>query len=117
MELPTFCAHDHDDEEITPQDLRRHLALGHEVLLIDLRQPWEYQRVHLDGAMLIPLHELPSHLDELGPARFIVVYCHHGIRSFQAMTFLRRIGFRDVKNLQGGIERWSAEIDPSLPRY
>jgi rhodanese-related sulfurtransferase len=117
MELSAFCTHDRGDDEMTPQELRHHLARGQAVLLVDVRQPWEYQLVHLDGARLIPLGELPAHVDELDPAGPIVIYCHHGIRSFDAMLFLRRVGFPDVKSLQGGIDRWSVEIDPSLLRY
>jgi len=117
MERPVYDAPDNADDEMTPQDLRHHLARGREVLLVDVRQPWEYQLVHLDGARLIPLGELPAHVDELDRARPIVIYCHHGIRSFDAMVFLRSMGFPDVKSLQGGIDRWSVEIDPSLPRY
>jgi rhodanese-related sulfurtransferase len=117
MESTAFCTPNHDDDEMTPQELRHHLAQGQAVLLVDVRQPWEYQLVHLDGARLIPLGELPAHAEELDPARPIVIYCHHGIRSFDAMLFLRSVGFPDVKSLQGGIDRWSAEIDPSLPRY
>jgi rhodanese-related sulfurtransferase len=100
MEPSGFYALDHGDDEMTPQDLRRRHALGHEILLVDVRQSWEYQLVHLDRAMLLPLHELPSHLDGLDPARLIVVYCHHGIRSFQVMVFLRSVGFPMVKDLQ-----------------
>jgi rhodanese-related sulfurtransferase len=117
MQRHVFGAPDNDDDEMTPQDLHHHLARGREVLLVDVRQPWEYQLVHLDGARLIPLGELPAHVDELDPGRPIVIYCHHGIRSFDAMYFLRSMGFPDVRSVQGGIDRWSVEIDPSLPRY
>jgi rhodanese-related sulfurtransferase len=117
MEPSACCAHDDDVDAMTPQDLHRRLALGHEVLLVDVRQPWEYQLVHLEGAMLLPLPQLAWHLEALDPSRPIVVYCHHGIRSFEAMALLRSVGFPDVKHLQGGIDRWSVEVDPSLPRY
>lgn len=117
MELSEGCTQENDDGEITPQRLRDYLALGHEVRLLDVRQPWEYRLAHLHGAVLIPLPELPWRLHELDPARLVIVYCHHGIRSSDATAFLRSSGFTDVKNLQGGIDRWSVEVDPSVPRY
>jgi len=108
---------DDTEVELTPQDLHRLLAGPSDVLLLDVRDLWEYHIVHLAGAKLIPLHELPARLHELEAHRPTVVYCHHGLRSYDAACFLRDAGFPHVKSLEGGIDRWSAEIDPTLPRY
>lgn len=85
--------------------------------LLDVREPWEYELVRLPDALLIPLAELPSRLRELDADRPVIVYCHHGIRSWHAACFLVRNGFSQVINLAGGIDAWSREMDPALPRY
>jgi rhodanese-related sulfurtransferase len=82
-----------------------------------VRDPPEYEVCRLDGARLIPLRELPDRLDELDPADTLVVHCHHGPRSSRAVAFLRGKGFERAYNLAGGIDAWSVEIDPSVPRY
>ena len=73
--------------------------------------------VHLQGSTLIPLKELGLRLQELNPDQEMVVYCHHGGRSQSAVDFLKEKGFKKVKNLEGGIDAWAAQIDPQLPRY
>lgn len=86
-------------------------------LLLDVREPSEYNHCKIAGSVLIPLGELPGRFGELPKDRAIVVHCHHGGRSAQATLFLKKQGFLDVKNLSGGIDAWSCEIDPSVPRY
>jgi len=90
-------------------------------LLLDVRQPWEAElaRIRIEGVTerLIPMGELVQRLDELDPLQPVVCYCHHGVRSLQVVAFLERQGFESVYNLAGGIDAWSSEIDPSLPRY
>lgn len=90
-------------------------------LLLDVRQPWEAElsSIRLDGVpgLLIPMGELVQRLDELDPLQPVVCYCHHGVRSLQVVAFLERQGFESVYNLAGGIDAWSSEIDPALPRY
>jgi rhodanese-related sulfurtransferase len=105
-----------DALEITPRALQQLLS-SRDVVLVDVRHAWEYQTVRLPGALLIPLYELPARLHELDPTRPIVAYCHHGVRSYDATVFLRNAGFPNVQSLRGGINRWSEEIDSSLPRY
>src|SRR5690606_21149249 len=85
--------------------------------LLDLREPWEHALARLPGARLIPPPELPSRLRELDSRAPVIVYCHHGIRSWHAACFLLENGFTDVGNLAGGIDAWSREIDPGIPRY
>ncbi|MDP3541245.1 MAG: rhodanese-like domain-containing protein [Elusimicrobiota bacterium] len=85
-------------------------------LLLDVRQPEEYATARLDGAVLIPLDELPGRLAELPKALPLVVLCHHGMRSAHAVHHLREAGF-DALNLVGGIDAWSRDIDPEVPIY
>jgi rhodanese-related sulfurtransferase len=98
------------------QELQRRLENGEELLLLDVRQPEEYALVHLE-ALLMPLPEVPARFRELEPEREIVVYCHHGLRSRNAVAFLRRHGYLRVKNLTGGIDAWARCVDPSMKRY
>jgi len=105
--------------EITPRDLARQLANGHSVRMIDVRQPWESEIARLPDSLLIPLGELPQHVDEVptDPAITVVLYCHHGVRSLSAVSYLQRLGYYHVRSLAGGIDAWSCEVDPALPRY
>ena len=103
--------------EISPRELKQQLNENRSVLLLDVREPHEYDIVHLEGARLIPLNELPQNVDSLNPAQETVVYCHHGTRSLYATAFLLQNGFANVKNLEGGIDRWAVEIDTTLSRY
>lgn len=103
--------------EISPRELKQQLNENRSVLLLDVREPHEYDIVHLEGARLIPLNELQQNVDSLNPAQETVVYCHHGTRSLYATAFLLQNGFANVKNLEGGIDRWAVEIDTTLNRY
>lgn len=103
--------------EISPRELKQQLNENRSVLLLDVREPHEYDIVHLEGARLIPLNELPQNVDSLNPAQETVVYCHHGTRSLYATAFLLQNGFANVKNLEGGIDQWAVEIDTTLNRY
>ena len=102
---------------ISPKTLKTRLDQGDPLFLLDVREPHEYQLVHLQGSTLIPLKELGLRLQELNSDQEMVVYCHHGGRSQSAVDFLKEKGFKKVKNLEGGIDAWAAQIDPQLPRY
>ncbi len=104
---------------MTPHELKMKLNSATPPRLLDVRQPEEYAFVALPNATLIPLGELLSRTDEIEGwcEEELVVYCHHGIRSAQAVAQLRAIGFGNVHNLSGGIDRWTTDVDPSLPRY
>ncbi|HEX6252322.1 MAG TPA: molybdopterin-synthase adenylyltransferase MoeB [Gemmatimonadaceae bacterium] len=102
--------------EITPGDLADRLGRGDPVMLLDVREDVEWRIGHISGARLVPLRSLPSALGTLPVEREIVVYCHHGTRSRAATELLAANGYR-VSNLVGGIDRWSREVDPSIPRY
>lgn len=104
---------------MAPTELAQRLAAPAPPQLLDVREPWEHALAALPGSRLIPLGELPERLAELEDWRTadVVVYCHHGVRSAQAIGFLRGQGFSQLQNLSGGIDRWSAEVDSSTPRY
>lgn len=86
-------------------------------MLLDVREPWEWNLCRLPGAVLIPMHELPTRIEELNKAAEIVVICHHGVRSYHAARYLEIAGFEDVINLSGGVAAWADEVDPAMPRY
>lgn len=98
-------------------ELARLLDDERRITLLDVRTPLEHGTSRLPDSKLIPLMELPERFPELQKSDEIVVYCHHGNRSARAVDFLRRMGFEKVRNLSGGIDAWSLEIDPSVPRY
>jgi adenylyltransferase/sulfurtransferase len=103
--------------EIGPRALKAALDRG-EVALIDVREPQEWEIAHIEGARLIPLAELPDRLAELPLEGAIVLHCHLGVRSMRALEFLRdTAGFKRVQSLRGGIDAWSEEVDPGVPRY
>jgi adenylyltransferase/sulfurtransferase len=106
-----------DVREITPRDLAARLARGYDLVVIDVREPAEWAVARIDGARLIPLATLPAARPELDPSRELVVHCHHGVRSAAAVRYLRAEGFERVWNLAGGIARWSADVDASIPQY
>jgi molybdopterin/thiamine biosynthesis adenylyltransferase/rhodanese-related sulfurtransferase len=106
-----------DDVEVTVAGLRQLLAAGGAVQLVDVREPWEWSICRLDGASLIPLRELPQRFAELDGSAPVVTYCHTGQRSLIARQFLMAQGYGNVLSLRGGVDSWSREIDPDMPRY
>lgn len=101
---------------LTPTEFKTLMASGATVL--DVRTPEELEVAALPGPILnIPLDQLPERLGDLNPQGPIAVLCHHGVRSERAARFLERNGFGDVSHLAGGIDAWSLEIDPAVPRY
>ncbi|MBI2346230.1 MAG: molybdopterin-synthase adenylyltransferase MoeB [Deltaproteobacteria bacterium] len=103
--------------EISPRDLQAILDRGDPVQIVDVREPSEYAICRLPGARLIPLSEILTRKHELDPHVEIVLQCHHGIRSQQALELLRMAGFANLKNLRGGIQAWAEEVDPVMPKY
>jgi adenylyltransferase/sulfurtransferase len=102
--------------QIQPEELKRKIERGEDVFVLDVREPHEYQICNL-GGYLMPLGELPRRVHELDSSREIVAHCRSGMRSAQAVQFLRQAGFRKVKNLAGGILAWSERVDPTVPKY
>ena len=103
--------------EITVEELKRRRDAGAPLVLLDVREPQEYEIARIGGARLIPLGELPDRLAELNEDAELVVHCHSGMRSARAVQFLRQHGFNKAVNLAGGIDAWSERIDPSVPQY
>ncbi|MBM3993079.1 MAG: hypothetical protein FJ303_02820 [Planctomycetes bacterium] len=106
-------------QEITPRDLAKLIENGLVVRLIDVRQAWESKLAGLPESTLIPLGELAARAGEIAVNSDIltVVYCHHGVRSQSAAEYLRRLGHVNIRSLAGGIDAWSCEVDPAIPRY
>jgi rhodanese-related sulfurtransferase len=104
--------------EVTPQEVKQKLDAGETVHLIDVREPHEHRTASIDGAELIPMRSVPQSLAALkAKPGAIVVFCHHGMRSMQTVSWLRRQGLDRAQNMAGGIDAWSASIDPKVPRY
>jgi rhodanese-related sulfurtransferase len=101
--------------EISVHELQALREAKSNFLILDVRDPWEYEEYNL-GGHLIPLKELPDRLNELDPKQQIIVHCQMGGRSSRAVTFLLEQGFKNVHNLRGGIKAWGREFDPNMPQ-
>ncbi|MEK6986607.1 MAG: rhodanese-like domain-containing protein, partial [Candidatus Thermoplasmatota archaeon] len=106
-----------EEYQISPGELKARLDNGGEVVLLDVREHMEWEINRLEGAILMPVAQVPNRVNELSTADDIVVYCKSGVRSARITNFLRELGFRKVKNLVGGIDEWADRIDPDMPRY
>ena len=108
----------HMVRQISVRDLKARLDAGQPTYLVDVRQPWEHELAALPDQMLVPLDQLAERADEVQPPEgaLVVAYCHHGIRSLNAAAMLTQLGIETV-SLAGGIDLWSLQIDPSVPRY
>jgi adenylyltransferase/sulfurtransferase len=106
-----------DVPSISPAELRAKFDRKDKFVLVDVREPFEYEICNIPGSKLIPLGELPARLSELDSADDIVLHCKVGGRSAKALRVLQEAGFRKLSNLRGGIDAWADEVDPSVPRY
>lgn len=106
-------------KQISPAELSSWLAdpARPAPLLLDVREPWEFQTCHLGDSLLMPMREVPARLGELDPAAQTVVICHHGGRSMQVAMFLEKRGFANLHNLSGGVDAWARSVDPAMPVY
>lgn len=104
-------------QQMTVQQLAEQMKAGTAPVIIDVREPYEYQRARIEGAILKPLGEIYQWARELDKEQSYVVMCHTGARSYQAAFMLERLGFTQVANLLGGIDDWTMRIDPTVPRY
>jgi len=102
--------------DMEPAELASRMRAGAAPMVLDVREPWEWRVARIEGATLLPMGELPVRLAELDRERDLVVYCHTGVRSSMATNWLRSQGFR-ARNLAGGIDRWSRDVDGAVPRY
>jgi len=106
------------DYEITPEGVKAKLDAGEEFVLLDVREPWEFETARIDGAKLIPMGDVPSRAHtELDPEEPIVVLCHHGVRSMNVTAWLRQQGFEKAQSMRGGIDAWSRRVDEEVPTY
>lgn len=117
-EIKTSTKEQRLDFEISPQELKKKLDAKEKLVVLDVREPAEIDIAHLNGTKLIPMGDVPARAhQELDPEQHIVVMCHHGVRSANVAVWLQQQGFEKVQSLQGGIDRWSREIDPKVPTY
>jgi len=105
-------------KQISPAELAAWLADSErgKPVLLDVREPWEYEKARIEGARLVPMREVAARLGELDPSSEVVAICHHGGRSQQVAMFLEKSGFK-VHNLVGGMDAWSRSVDPAVPLY
>jgi adenylyltransferase/sulfurtransferase len=106
--------------ELTPQQIEARRAAGESMCLIDCREPEEWALCRIEGANLLPMHSTPAHLQQLdaqAEQTLLVVYCHHGVRSLNVVSWLLGAGRRQLRFNGRRIDRWSREIDPAVPRY
>jgi rhodanese-related sulfurtransferase len=108
-------------EELTPTEFCERWPPGRSgaagVVLLDVREAFELEIASVDRALHIPMQQVPTRIAEIGADRTVVVMCHSGGRSRRVAEFLAQNGFSEVFNLKGGIDAWSTEIDPQVPRY
>ena len=120
IDYEAFCGIEEEltsELEVSVQTLNQLINQKKEVVVLDVREPFEYEICHIEGARMIPLGQLPERANELDTAEQIIVHCHTGVRSAQAVRFLQGLGFKKVKNLKGGIKAWAEEIDPTMQTY
>lgn len=104
-------------DHITATELNQRLQQGDEPLLLDVREPHEFNYCHIGGSVNIPMSQVFAELAKLDPRQETVVICHHGMRSSQIANFLITNGFEKVINLKGGVAAWASQVDPSMPTY
>ena len=105
------------DYELSPAEAAA-LLKDKQARLIDVREPWEYATAHVEGSEPMPMGEVPARArQELDPEERLLVLCHHGVRSMNVTAWLRNQGFENAQSVRGGIDAWSTEVDPKVPRY
>lgn len=106
------------DYEITPENLKSLLVSNSDIVVLDCREPWEFETAQIAGSRHIPMNEIPARFQqELDVDKHIIVVCHHGVRSMNVTMWLRRQGLEKVQSLSGGIDLWARAIDPTVPLY
>lgn len=103
--------------EVSPEALVEEIRTNPDLLIVDVREPHEWQLCRIEGALHLPLATVADRLDQLESHRDIVTYCHHGARSTFALQLLRDAGYPRVRSLRGGIDAWAETIDPAMERY
>lgn len=105
--------------QLTAAEVKTHLEQADNApLLLDVREPWEYDVCRIEGSTLIPMRQIPAAAENLDPERETIVICHHGVRSFSVARFLEsELGFSNVINLKGGVDAWARDVDPGMATY
>ncbi len=104
-------------KNLTPTEIKEIILTKKNFRLIDVREEWEHKIARIDNSELMPLSNFNEYLPKLNPEEMIILYCHHGTRSFTVGSYLIRNGFKNVINMEGGIEAWSEIIDNKIPQY
>lgn len=104
-------------QHLSASDVAALLTTATPPVIIDVREQWEYDIAHIEGSVLIPLSTLPERAGTLDPSKQYAMLCHHGMRSEMAGNWLAQHGFAQLINIDGGIDAWSIEVNPSVPRY
>jgi rhodanese-related sulfurtransferase len=106
------------DFEISVGQVNALKKRGEAFMLLDVREPWEWEKAHIEGAKHMPLGEVPTRAhQELDPEEYVIVFCHHGMRSLSVTNWLRQQGFEKVQSMRGGIDGWARTVDPKIPIY
>jgi len=104
--------------EFSALQLQAHLEESEtQPLLLDVRQPWEFEICKIDNSVLVPMSQIPAHIESLDTERETVVICHHGVRSRRVGHYLEQSGFKNIINLSGGVTQWSKTVDNQMPTY
>jgi len=104
--------------EMSPQQVDEYLQTSsNKPLLLDVREPWEYEICHINDSELIPMQTIPTHLNQLEKDQEIIVICHHGVRSRMVGQFLEQAEFKNIINLSGGVMAWAQDVDKNMPSY
>ena len=104
-------------KQFTAEQLKEYLESGAKLVILDVREVWEYETCHLENSIHISMSQIPARLDELDREDETIVLCHHGMRSRQVIAYLQTQGFNNLVNLEGGIDAWSKSVDLNMPQY
>lgn len=104
-------------KQIAVTEVKRWIGETGPALLLDVREPWEFETCRIADSISMPMRGIPARHSELDRDQDIVMICHHGARSFQAGMFLEQMGFASITNLQGGVAAWARDVDPAMPTY
>jgi rhodanese-related sulfurtransferase len=106
-----------ENNEITPQELKELLQEKNDIILLDVRQTNEYEICHIRGSTSMPFETIPHEIDQFSYDDNIITICHHGVRSLNACMQLKKMGYKNVRSLKGGLEDWAQICDPTMKRY
>jgi len=106
--------------EVSPQEVKRRIDAGEKLFMIDVREPHEFDQAHIEKSELIPMRSVPAQVQSREASAdqgTLIVFCHHGVRSLNVVSWLREQGIEACQSMAGGIDAWSLTVDPAIPRY